>query len=279
MKIRTEVLKKLGLGVIYLLLEPDSFAVRYVGQTTRNPRERLSGHMSKEKTTHKRNWIESLGGRKPRMLVYRVVPVAKLDRVEIETIARFRGLGCSLVNCLDGGRSLSVADRQRISIRQQGEGNSGAKLTAPQVLAMYECYAQSDVSQKQLAEINRCDIQVINRILRGKGWNHLWRELSAETRHAIENKRSARNTRGLSRLSRNVVLGIYNAYAFGGYSMKRLSREHGRALKTMRDILKGETYKDVYSSLSEETKRTMALRVANWRQRAGRPKKPRTEQK
>lgn len=136
MKLSTGVLHKLNLGVIYLLLEPNKGVVRYVGQTTRNPRERFTAHMSKRQTIHKGNWISSLRrkGQRPRMLVYKIVPVCELDAAEIEAISWFRRCGCNLVNYLDGGGSLSEADRQKISARQQGENNSRAKLTDKQVL-------------------------------------------------------------------------------------------------------------------------------------------------
>ena len=80
---QTSVMRKMNIGVIYLLL--DAAGVRYVGQTTRNPRERLSQHLSKDVSTHKGAWLRSLKskGEKPRMLVYRVASLDGLDQAEI----------------------------------------------------------------------------------------------------------------------------------------------------------------------------------------------------
>lgn len=134
------------------------------------------------------------------------------------------------------------------------------------------------MSQKQLANKYCCDVNVVNGILSGKRWGHLWKEAPESLRQAIEDKKNARNTKGQSKLPDSTCLAIYNAYLNEGYSMAALSREHRRAERTICSLLKGETYKDVYSSLPEETKEAMRNRLANWRQRAGRPRKAQKRQ-
>lgn len=92
---------------VYVLTDPRyPDDVRYVGVTD-NPQRRLRQHISKSKgkTYHRANWINSLldNGLKPMMTIIDETDENNWRQCEIEWIARYRAMGCDLVNSTDGG--------------------------------------------------------------------------------------------------------------------------------------------------------------------------------
>ena len=97
-------------GVIYGLYEPDTDALRYIGQTTKTANDRLSNHMSPSglnKRVYVACWLKGLVARGLRPVV-RVLAEAsdreELDRMEVEYIRASREAGARLVNLAPGGR-------------------------------------------------------------------------------------------------------------------------------------------------------------------------------
>lgn len=64
--IREQLKRHQKVRYFYFLLEPDEDVIRYVGCCT-NPVERYQAHLSKRAAPLVREWVDSLGGRLPRM--------------------------------------------------------------------------------------------------------------------------------------------------------------------------------------------------------------------
>lgn len=96
-----------GMGCIYALCEPDTFEIRYVGQTTQPLKKRLRQHISegRKPRNYRGKWIAKLlqSGATPTILVLDEVLVNELDKAEMCWISNFRLLECRLVNGNDGG--------------------------------------------------------------------------------------------------------------------------------------------------------------------------------
>lgn len=109
-------------GYIYLLIDPDSNQVRYVGQT-RNPILRMNQHLKDRplRPTYKSNWIQSLlvAGKEPRMELIETCAIADLDQREEFWIAEHLALGCRLTNTIN---ALHLSEPSEWSKRFKDEG-------------------------------------------------------------------------------------------------------------------------------------------------------------
>lgn len=115
---------------IYLLSDPSTGRVRYVGKTLQELRVRYAGHLSTAKLrrrgTHKENWVRSVGG-KPTLTTVEVVTGSIEEGAEVERrwIARLKADGCDLTNLTDGGEGIvgyrfSEAARAKLSAIRRG---------------------------------------------------------------------------------------------------------------------------------------------------------------
>lgn len=91
---------------IYLLIDPITEEVRYIGYTI-HPLVRLTGHKSHPDGTHyspKQEWISSLKklGMKPRLIVIDKVPAQEAPGVEKEWIRYYHNTGADLCNSASG---------------------------------------------------------------------------------------------------------------------------------------------------------------------------------
>ncbi|WP_080421237.1 GIY-YIG nuclease family protein [Burkholderia ubonensis] len=110
---------------IYVLRDPRTGAVRYVGKTVQTLARRLSAHMlrSAAKRTHRDCWIAGLmaAGFEP---VIECIATAGADWAEREQfwIAHYRAAGCDLTNQTDGGEGspgIEVSETQRRGMSQR----------------------------------------------------------------------------------------------------------------------------------------------------------------
>ena len=117
--------------LIYGLLDLRTGELRYVGQSTSGlvrPRAHaLPSTLSKEKNTHKANWIRLLQrqGLQYEILIVEECSVVELDEYERFWISYFRFVGCRLLNLTDGGggpRGLkhSAESRTKMSVSRTG---------------------------------------------------------------------------------------------------------------------------------------------------------------
>lgn len=100
---------------IYVLLDPHTNEIRYVGQTTNNPRARMVDHVGRahKRDTPTRVWIQELldNGDSPIMQVVGVYGHARDTRKltgqsELEWMKRLIADGCSLTNSDHAFRSV-----------------------------------------------------------------------------------------------------------------------------------------------------------------------------
>lgn len=109
---------------IYLLVDPVSKEVRYVGKAN-NPQRRYAQHTGAyelQKPTHKNHWIKSLqaAGREPELHIYAECEGEEWSEAERETIRLYKSLGARLTNLDEGGKGASVG-RKGIQLGPQKE--------------------------------------------------------------------------------------------------------------------------------------------------------------
>ncbi len=89
---------------IYVLLDPRSGLIRYVGKSD-NPKWRFTKHLKDLRSTYRTRWVQSLlaRGLKPILEVIDEVPLAEWQFWEREYIRVFRLVGMRLANTTEGG--------------------------------------------------------------------------------------------------------------------------------------------------------------------------------
>jgi len=92
---------------IYILIDPISNDIRYVGKTIQPLSKRLSSHYKDKHLTYKTRWIKSLGGLKPIIKTLEFCDESELNEREIYWISHFRSI-CKLTNITDGGDGLPI---------------------------------------------------------------------------------------------------------------------------------------------------------------------------
>ena len=88
---------------IYALLDPNTEQIRYVGKTVHCPKRRLQNHLHEKGNTYKCNWIKSLNGKIPELLI--LDTVSKDDWIFWEQywISQCKTWGFKLTNATLGG--------------------------------------------------------------------------------------------------------------------------------------------------------------------------------
>ena len=88
-----------GNGRIYVLTDPDSMAVRYVGATFQKAHDRLQSHLSHQTGLPAvLRWVAEMGTRPLIMVVDRAASRPELHERERGWILHLRGLGADLLN-------------------------------------------------------------------------------------------------------------------------------------------------------------------------------------
>lgn len=85
---------------IYALACPITLEVKYVGQTTKGLKERLSGHCNEDKTSPKAMWIKALATERlrPNIILLQSVPIDQGNVAEQFWLETFRANGMNLLN-------------------------------------------------------------------------------------------------------------------------------------------------------------------------------------
>lgn len=94
---------------IYVLTDPFTKQVRYVGKTF-HPKQRLRGHYSSRDATYRTNWIRSLKqrGERPIMIVVEETDTENWSDREKYWIKFYKDEGCNLVNANEGGSGAGI---------------------------------------------------------------------------------------------------------------------------------------------------------------------------
>lgn len=117
----------------YLLVDPRTSVVRYVGITTQDPTYRFALHLQEAKRTgtkslHKVNWIRSLAsaGCSPRLVLAAVFEsLHEAATWEKATIADYRAAGLRLTNATDGGEGNQGWDPSKATRQKMREAKLG----------------------------------------------------------------------------------------------------------------------------------------------------------
>lgn len=130
---------------IYVLKDPETGEVRYVGKTKQTLRIRLRGHLSDKRINHRSCWIKSLKTRNliPIMESIELVSDEAWQEREKYWIQHYKELGAKLVNGNDGGTGghdpsaetrakIGVASRNRSKETRAkiGAAHAGKELSA-----------------------------------------------------------------------------------------------------------------------------------------------------
>ena len=119
---------------LYVLVDPNTRKIRYVGQTVQSVRARLNQHIwhttsPSQRKLHVNYWIKQLldAGQKPLLrLVCLRETVEEMDAAESAAIAKLRAKGYKLCNITFGGDGhflMSEETKEKISQAQRGENN------------------------------------------------------------------------------------------------------------------------------------------------------------
>ncbi len=114
----------MALGSIYVLKNPISKKIRYVGQTTTSLETRLKGHSYDALSKSRRlvcTWIKGLFDRRLNPIIEEVCKcdVKKLDKLEKFYIAKYNELGFELLNLTNGGSGDYI--KESIAIKQKNK--------------------------------------------------------------------------------------------------------------------------------------------------------------
>lgn len=98
---------------IYVLLDPRTGAIRYVGKAD-NPKKRLNDHLRqcRRGETHRARWLRSLlaEGTRPILEVIDEVAQAEWSAAECAYVTFYKEQGCDLVNATPGGEGMGAGE-------------------------------------------------------------------------------------------------------------------------------------------------------------------------
>lgn len=126
--------------IIYVLLDPFTDELRYVGQTV-NISKRYSAHCKALGKTYKDNWIRSLYPNKPILIILEEVLNIDANKSELFWIQYFTSIGCKLTNHSNEGyfsTGMSGKKHSEITKRKMSYSNKGWNLTEEQVQKRYK---------------------------------------------------------------------------------------------------------------------------------------------
>ena len=94
---------------VYVLIDPRTNEIRYVGKTSKSLGYRLGNHMKSYERNHRGNWISELRrlDLEPRIELVQEVPDDFWQEAERYWISYYRAIGCDLTNATDGGEGSS----------------------------------------------------------------------------------------------------------------------------------------------------------------------------
>lgn len=110
---------------IYALIDPNDQQIRYVGKTKHCPEKRLQNHLYEKSKTHKCNWIKSLNGEVPELLILDIVSENNWIFWEQYWISQCKSWGFKLTNATiggEGGSGLKHSEERKQQISNMNKG-------------------------------------------------------------------------------------------------------------------------------------------------------------
>jgi len=116
--------RNLRIVYIYALAEPETSNIRYIGKTV-NLKDRLNRHFSETSNTYKNNWLKSLNGVKPNIIILDICDESNWIEYEQYYISKYKLLGYNLTNHTIGGEGFSgtkLTEQHKLNISNSGKG-------------------------------------------------------------------------------------------------------------------------------------------------------------
>ena len=236
---------------VYYLLDPQGCSTPVVGEAayvgiTRNPRVRLSQHLSSKPRCLKQSWVRWLlsKGRRPVLSVRCFVETEdEAFRLEVALIRALRARGVRVKNTSSGGEAPhptpETRARQSRALRiraARGERQGHSKLTAEQVLSIRR--AKADGRRNALiAQEHGVSVSTVKEIVAGATWRHV-----NGIRSRLGGRQRTHCLRGHALVEGNVKVNTTNRTSSGTYQrclecLRATKREWARR---GRHALKGE---------------------------------------
>jgi hypothetical protein len=163
---------------IYVLKDPDTQEIRYVGKTIKPLKYRLTGHIysCKKEKNHRTNWIKSIikKGKKPIIEMIDFCPWNKSQELESYWIIKLKNEGCNLINATNGGEG-------QLGLKLSKTRKDNLILAASKTVYQYSLdgifIKQFKNAVEAAKEINLKSSSKINasaKGIRGKAGNFLW---------------------------------------------------------------------------------------------------------
>lgn len=123
---------------IYGLIDPNTQHIKYVGKTIDTPEKRLMNHLSDKAKTHKTNWLKSLNGIIPEIIILDNCNESNWIFWEQYWISQCRTWGFKLTNTTIGGEGQSGYKPSIETREKRSNSLSGLKRTDEQRKNMSE---------------------------------------------------------------------------------------------------------------------------------------------
>jgi len=170
---------------IYALIDPRNNHVRYIGKAN-NPEDRYKNHYNstRDKNTHKRNWINNVrkDGLRPELLILDEVSIDNWQYWECFYISLYKTYGFNLVNYTNGGDGVTLSNsgtwkkgniphNKGIPCREETKQKIKDKLTGTSNVASYKPIVQYDLQYNEVKRY-KCVKDAVNEskglFIRGK---------------------------------------------------------------------------------------------------------------
>lgn len=169
---------------IYGLLDPETKEVRYIGKSNR-PQRRLIRHLREERNNHKCNWLKSLNGSSPELIIIDEVINSEWEFWESFYIELFRSWGFNLTNSTEGGlgtrgfTGMVHSEETKNLLRKQSTGrrhpnqyqcgfdNPRCKVTEEDIIEMYRLKYKENLPYKKIGNQFNMHRKSVAQILKG----------------------------------------------------------------------------------------------------------------
>lgn len=228
---------------IYLLLDPRSAEVRYVGMTTVSKEQRLRKHYGESRVKHrtrKERWIVALLnlGLEPVILAIEEIPWSERSERERYWIRHYRQAGCELFNGNDGGLGALGTKHSDEAKRKISLANTGHQWTPEQRARMSVIKKGQTHSPETRRRMSEGRLEMLRRRpeIIARGDRSRARKYPGST---------AGELNGRARLNETDVRSIRERHANRTRTYFQLAHEYGVNHSTIMRCVKGETWKNL----------------------------------